>query len=194
MTEESMQIGTSVTSLTAWIAATSRAGSSMPGTPALTSSIWAPASTWAIASALTRSITPAVISAARTFRPVGLIRSPMITNGRSIEMTTSLERERSTVSIREGLHPVLPQRGRERFQWLPARTASRARDADRGDDEDLLLKIQFADHVHESDEDGHIENQLGLDEIGPRSDLFLKPQRAELERRGKRILDGPDEE
>ena len=98
-----MQIGTSVTSLTALMAATSNAGSSTIGTPALTSSIWAPASTWAMASAFTRSIKPARISAASTLRPVGLIRSPIITNGRSTETTTSFERERSTVSISRDL-------------------------------------------------------------------------------------------
>ena len=51
-----------------------------------------------MASARTRSILPSFISAARTFRPVGLIRSPMMTNGRSIETTTSRLREASLVS------------------------------------------------------------------------------------------------
>ena len=46
--------------------------------PALTSSMWAPASTWAIVSRSTRLKSPAFISSARSFRPVGLIRSPMI--------------------------------------------------------------------------------------------------------------------
>ena len=53
--------------------------------------------------AFTRSIKPARISAASTLRPVGLIRSPIITNGRSTETTTSFERERSTVSISRDL-------------------------------------------------------------------------------------------
>src|SRR5438105_7385531 len=95
-----MHSGTSTTSVTARMVATSSAGSSTPGTPALTSSICAPERTWAIASALTRSIRPAVISAASTLRPVGLILSPIITNGCSGETTTSAERERSTVCIR----------------------------------------------------------------------------------------------
>jgi hypothetical protein len=61
--------------------------------PALTSSIWAPASTCARASASTRLKSPADISAARILRPVGLMRSPMMTNGRSNPMTTSLVAE-----------------------------------------------------------------------------------------------------
>ena len=98
MIDESMQIGTSVTSDTALIAATSKAASSSAGMPALMSSMWAPAATWAIASERTRSILPSFISAARTFRPVGLMRSPMMTKGRSIETTTSRPRELRMVS------------------------------------------------------------------------------------------------
>src|SRR5207245_8701986 len=98
MIEESMQIGRSVMSITAWIAATSSAGSSTAGMPAFTSSMWAPAAACACASDRTRSITPSFISAARTLRPVGLIRSPMITKGRSPEITTSPPREESRVS------------------------------------------------------------------------------------------------
>ncbi len=56
--------------------------------PALTSSMWAPASTWARTSLSTRLKSPAAISAASTLRPVGLMRSPMITNGRSSPITT----------------------------------------------------------------------------------------------------------
>src|SRR6266852_6059503 len=98
MTEESMQIGRLLTSLTALIVATSSAGSSIAGMPALTSSMCAPALAWAIASARTRSMRPSFISAASTLRPVGLMRSPMITKGRSIETTTSRLRELRTVS------------------------------------------------------------------------------------------------
>src|SRR5438034_1520620 len=98
MIDESMQIGASLTSITALIAATSRAGSSIAGIPALTSTMWAPASVCARASARTRSMTPSFISAARTLRPVGLMRSPMITKGRSIEITTSRLREERRVS------------------------------------------------------------------------------------------------
>src|SRR6267143_4953467 len=98
MTDESMQIGRSLTSVTALIVATSSAGSSMAGMPALTSSMCAPAAACAIASARTRSMRPSFISAASTLRPVGLMRSPMMTKGRSIEMTTSRVRELRTVS------------------------------------------------------------------------------------------------
>src|SRR2546421_10600551 len=43
-------------------------------------------------------MTPSFISAASTLRPVGLMRSPMITKGRSPEMTTSRPREERRVS------------------------------------------------------------------------------------------------
>src|SRR6202158_2456931 len=52
-----------------------------------------------MASARTRSILPSFISAASTLRPVGLMRSPMITKGRWPEITTSRRRELSRVSI-----------------------------------------------------------------------------------------------
>src|ERR1051326_1467729 len=68
------------------------------GAPAWKSSMCAPAATCACASARTRSITPSFISAARTLRPVGLMRSPMTTNGRSPEITTSRLREERRVS------------------------------------------------------------------------------------------------
>src|ERR1700722_15066608 len=77
------------------------AGSSASGMPALTSSMWAPAATWASASAVTRVKSPAAISAARILRPVGLMRSPMMTNGRSKPMTTSFVAELMTVSVIE---------------------------------------------------------------------------------------------
>src|SRR6478735_3438500 len=69
--------------------------------PALTSSMWAPASTWAIVSRSTRLKSPAFISSASILRPVGLMRSPMITNGRSNPMTTSRVAELTTVSVTE---------------------------------------------------------------------------------------------
>src|SRR6202035_3963929 len=99
MIDESMQIGRSLTSLTALIAATRSAASSSAGMPALTSSMCAPAAACAMASERTRSIRPSFISAARTLRPVGLMRSPMITKGRSPETTTSRPRELSRVSM-----------------------------------------------------------------------------------------------
>ena len=75
------------------------AGSSASGMPALTSSMWAPASTWASVSFSTVEKSPAAISAASFFRPVGLIRSPMMQNGRSKPMTAVLVAELTTVSV-----------------------------------------------------------------------------------------------
>src|SRR5207249_5779865 len=66
--------------------------------PACTARTGAPPACCAAVCERTRSMTPSFISAARTLRPVGLIRSPMITTGRSPEMTTSRPRERRRVS------------------------------------------------------------------------------------------------
>ena len=51
---------------------------SMPATPMFTSRMSAPASTWSNASRFTRMKEPSRNSWAKTLRPVGLIRSPMI--------------------------------------------------------------------------------------------------------------------
>ncbi len=75
------------------------AGSSASGMPALTSSMWAPAATCASTSRSTRLKSPAFISSARALRPVGLMRSPMMTNGRSKPSTTSRVAELRTVSV-----------------------------------------------------------------------------------------------
>ena len=101
MIEESMASGTSVMDCTSLIACASRAGSSARGMPAFTSSMWAPAATWAMASASTRLKSPFFISSASSLRPVGLMRSPIMTNGRSNPMTTSLVAELITVSVME---------------------------------------------------------------------------------------------
>ncbi len=61
----------------------SSSASSTSGMPALTSSMSAPASIWATASAVTVESSPARSSSANFLRPVGLIRSPMMQNGRS---------------------------------------------------------------------------------------------------------------
>src|SRR6185295_10784835 len=90
---------TSVIDCTSLIAAARIAGSSASGMPALTSSMCAPAATCARASASTRLKSPAAISAASSLRPVGLMRSPMMTNGRSKPITTSLVAELMTVSV-----------------------------------------------------------------------------------------------
>ena len=99
--DESIDRGTSVTDCTSFTARASRAGSSASGMPALTSSMCAPACTWARASASTREKSSAAISAASTLRPVGLMRSPMTTNGRSKPMATSRCAELTTVSVKD---------------------------------------------------------------------------------------------
>ena len=99
MIDESIEIGRSVSDCTSSMAFASRAGSSASGMPALTSSMWAPAATCASASDSTREKSPAFISSARIFRPVGLIRSPMIVKGRSEPMMCSREAELTTVSV-----------------------------------------------------------------------------------------------
>ena len=97
-TDESMQIGTSTTDCTTRMASANSAGSSASGTPAFTSSICAPAATCAIASARTRSKLPSAISFASSLRPVGLIRSPIITNGRPGPMITVCVGDETIVS------------------------------------------------------------------------------------------------
>ena len=89
MIDESIDSGTSVIDCTNVIALANIAGSSARGMPALTSSICAPAATWASASTSTRLKSPFFISSASSLRPVGLIFSPIITKGRSKPMTTS---------------------------------------------------------------------------------------------------------
>src|SRR5207253_792940 len=91
--------GTAVIDCTSCTALARIAGSSASGMPALTSSMWAPAATCASASASTRLKLPAAISAARILRPVGLIRSPIMTKGRSRPSTTSRVAELMTVSV-----------------------------------------------------------------------------------------------
>src|SRR5579863_3588655 len=75
------------------------AGSSASGMPAFTSSMCAPAASCARTSASTRLKSPAAISAARILRPVGLMRSPIMTKGRSRPITTSRVWELTTVSV-----------------------------------------------------------------------------------------------
>src|SRR5579864_7176829 len=95
-----MQIGTSTAAWTTPSIDFSNSGSSTSGMPAFTSSMSAPASTWATASDATMDRSPPRSCSANTLRPVGLIRSPMMQNGRSAPMVTVLDRDRSVVSIR----------------------------------------------------------------------------------------------
>ncbi len=92
-----MQIGTSTDCWTVQSIVFSSSGSSTSGMPALTSSMSAPASTCATASWVTVDSSPARRSSANFLRPVGLIRSPMMQNGRSRPIVISFDRDRSTV-------------------------------------------------------------------------------------------------
>ena len=93
-----MQIGRSVSSCTIVIALASSSGSSVSGTPMLTSRTSAPPSTCALTSRSIADRSPARSCSWKIRRPVGLIRSPMRQNRRPWPMTTSLVAERSTVS------------------------------------------------------------------------------------------------
>ncbi len=84
-----MQIGRSVSSWTMVIARRSRSGSSVSGTPMLTSSTIAPPATWAATSRSIADRSPARSCCWKIFRPVGLIRSPMMQNGMSWPSVTS---------------------------------------------------------------------------------------------------------
>src|SRR4051812_37216115 len=95
-----MQIGRSDASWTVLSICCSSSDSSTSGMPALTSSMSAPASVWAIASAVTVDRSPPRSSSAKRFRPVGLMRSPMMQKGCVGPIVTVLDRECRTVSMR----------------------------------------------------------------------------------------------
>src|SRR5919109_45888 len=100
MTEESMQIGRSLAAWTVRSIFCSSSASSTSGIPALTSSMSAPASVWAIASLVTVERSPLRSSSAKILRPVGLMRSPMMQKGWSGPIVTVLDRDSRTVSMR----------------------------------------------------------------------------------------------
>src|SRR3954462_8967136 len=95
-----MQIGRSDASWTVVSICASSSASSTSGMPALTSSMSAPASVWAMASAVTVDRSPPRSSSANVLRPVGLMRSPMMQKGCSGPIVTVLDRECRTVSMR----------------------------------------------------------------------------------------------
>src|SRR3954452_17290316 len=95
-----MQIGRSDASWTVVSICASSSASSTSGMPALTSSMSAPASVWAIASAVTVDRSPPRSSSAKILRPVGLMRSPMMQKGCVGPIVTVLDRECRTVSMR----------------------------------------------------------------------------------------------
>src|SRR3954470_9680451 len=100
MTDESMQIGRSVAAWTVRSICWRSSASSTSGMPALTSSMSAPASVWAMASAVTVDRSPLRSSSAKRLRPVGLMRSPMMQKGWSGPIVTVLDRDSRTVSMR----------------------------------------------------------------------------------------------
>src|SRR5512133_1463520 len=105
MTDESMQIGASVAPDTVRSMSLSSSDSSTSGMPALTSSMSAPADTWATASTATVDRSPPRSPSANVLRPVGLIRSPMTQKGWSWPMTTVRLRDCRVVCMRERLLP-----------------------------------------------------------------------------------------
>src|SRR5579862_721815 len=94
-----MHSGASTVSCVFAIIATSSSASSTSGMPALMSSMSAPAATCSVASTPTRERSPSRSSAEKSLRPVGLMRSPMMTNGCPAPIVTVLDRERMTVSM-----------------------------------------------------------------------------------------------
>src|SRR3954469_1718607 len=95
-----MEIGRSQASWTVRSICWSRSASSTSGMPALTSTMSAPASVCAIASAVTVDRSPPRSSSANVLRPVGLMRSPMMQKGCVGPIVTVLDRECRTVSMR----------------------------------------------------------------------------------------------
>src|SRR5581483_3401462 len=107
MIDESMQSGRSHSPWTIGTARPISPTSSASGSPTLTSSRSAPPATWSATSTSSCDRSPACSCAWNALRPVGLIRSPMTTNGRSGPMTTVLDGDRTTVCTR------LPRRNAE---------------------------------------------------------------------------------
>src|SRR3954467_4389015 len=95
-----MQIGRAQASWTVRSICWSRSASSTSGMPALTSTMSAPASVCAIASAVTVDRSPPRSSSAKVLRPVGLMRSPMMQKGCVGPIVTVLDRDCRTVSMR----------------------------------------------------------------------------------------------
>src|SRR5207302_10425775 len=69
----------------------------------------------------------------------------------------------------------------------------RARDANRGDDEDLVGQAEVADHRHEAGEERHVKDQLRLNKVGPGPDFLLQPEGTELQWGREGVLDSADE-
>src|SRR5579864_399612 len=107
MIDESMQSGRSQRPCTIGTARPMSPISSASGSPTLTSSMSAPPATWAATSISSCDRSPSCSCAWNALRPVGLIRSPMTTNGWSGPMMTVLDGDRTTVCT------CLPRRNAE---------------------------------------------------------------------------------
>ena len=103
MIEESRQSGRSVSDWISLTAATISSASSASGAPMFTSRTIAPPATCWATSISTRDRSPRRSCSWKIRRPVGLIRSPMMQNGRPAPITTSLLAERSTVSMADAV-------------------------------------------------------------------------------------------
>src|SRR5690242_3419082 len=243
-----MQIGTSTVSLTAPSMSLSSSDSSTSGMPALTSSMSAPASTWARASSPTVDRSPLRSSSAKRLRPVGLIRSPITQNGWSWPMTTVLPRDcrvvcmfpfggRSQVEALAELGDRVVLAERDEVQARDPGQRQRVRGLLGGeveqcgalvvggldaldrlgrhiDPEDLLVhEAQAAGRAEQRDrrqqcgghagggglrdellEQRRLEADLQLQEARARLRLGQRALDAVLDRRGRRALDGADEE
>ena len=91
---------TSGRSVSFWISVTAcviSSASSASGAPMFTSSSMAPPATWSLTSISTRDRSPLRSCSWKSFRPVGLIRSPMIANGWSSPIRTVLVAEDTMV-------------------------------------------------------------------------------------------------
>src|ERR1700759_3281365 len=120
MIEESMTSGRSVSP---WISGTAwrmSSASSASGAPMFTSSSMAPPATCSLTSISTRDRSPARSCCWKIFRPVGLIRSPMLANGSSSPIRTVLVAE-----DRMGCTGSFPPAGSARCLRVDGRAALR---------------------------------------------------------------------
>ena len=99
-------------SVSSWISVTAlviSAASSASGAPMFTSSSMAPPATCSLTSISTRDRSPLRSCSWKIFRPVGLIRSPMIANGWSSPIRTVLVAEDRMVCTGFSLRRFVPQ-------------------------------------------------------------------------------------
>ena len=96
-----------------------------------------------------------------------------------------------------GLHPgddVVGDMDARHVAAHPARRLGRGQRSDPGKDIDLALQPQIADPRHEGLKPRHVEDIVGLDELGPRLDLFGQPLGAPFQRIDAGVLGGADEQ